>query len=110
MGRSAASSRTAFLEAVQRAGMEVYRGPLAQDPVWTRCASQWGAGPGFKSRVASDLEGWFEKRADLKDKLEEITNTLWDQLVIAPMRRLVTENAPEVSVGGNVIAFPTRAA
>jgi hypothetical protein len=60
--------------------------------------------------VASDLESWFETRADLKDKLEEITNTLWDQLVIAPMRRLVTENAPEVSANGNVITFPTRAA
>lgn len=110
MGRSAAASRTAFLEAVQRAGMEVYREPLAQDPVWSRCASQWGAGPGFKLRVASDLESWFETRADLKDKLEEITNTLWDQLVIAPMRRLVTENAPEVSANGNVITLPTRAA
>jgi hypothetical protein len=110
MGRSAVTSRTAFLEAVQRAGMEVYREPLAQDPIWTRCAGQWGAGPGFKIRVASDLEDWFEKRADLKDKLEDITTTLWDQLVIAPMRRLVAENAPEVSIGGNVIAFPTRVA
>jgi len=110
MGRSAAASRTAFLEAVQRAGMEVYREPLTQDPVWSRCAAQWGAGPGFKLRVASDLEGWFEARADLKDKLEGITTTLWDQLVIAPMRRLVAENAPDVGVSGNVIAFPTRAA
>ncbi len=110
MGRSAVATRTAFLEAVQRAGMEVYREPLSQSPIWTQCAAQWGAGPGFKSRVAADLEGWFEKRADLKDTLEEITNTLWDQLVIAPMRRLVAENAPEVSTTGNVIAFPARVA
>ncbi|MBV1703118.1 MAG: hypothetical protein KGQ46_15020 [Hyphomicrobiales bacterium] len=61
-------------------------------------------------RVAGNLEKWFDQRADLKDKLEEITNTLWDQLVLAPMRRLVAENAPEVSHGGNVIKFPTRAA
>lgn len=110
MGRSAIASRTAFLEAVQRAGMEVYREPLSQAPIWGQCAAQWGAGPGFKGRVANYLEGWFEKRDDLKDKLEEITNTLWEQLVIAPMRRLVAENAPEVSATGNVIPFPTKAA
>lgn len=110
MGRSAVATRTAFLEAVQRAGMEVYREPLSQSPIWTQCAAQWGAGSGFKSRVATDLEGWFEKRADLKDTLEEITNTLWDQLVIAPMRRLVAENAPEVGTPGNIIAFPTKVA
>ena len=68
------------------------------------------ADSGFKGRVANYLEGWFEKRDDLKDKLEEITNTLWEQLVIAPMRRLVAENAPEVSATGNVIPFPTKAA
>ncbi len=110
MGRSAISSRTAFLEAVQRAGMEVYREPLSQAPVWGTCAGHWGAGPGFKSRVAADLKAWFEERNDLKEKLEEISNSLWEQLVLAPMRRLVEENAPEAAGIGNVIPFPVRAA
>lgn len=110
MGRSAIATRTAYLEAVQRAGMEVYREPLSQAPVWGQCAGEWGAGPGFTSRVAHNLEKWFEQRADLKDKLEDITSTLWDQLVIAPMRHLVAENAPEVSPAGNVIKFPMRVA
>lgn len=110
MEQSAIATRTAFLEAVQRAGMEVYRAPLSNAPVWGQCAAEWGAGAGFKGRVAGNLKAWFESRADLKDKLEEITNTLWDQLVIAPMRRLVEENAPEVGFAANVIPFPTRAA
>lgn len=110
MEQSAIATRTAFLEAVQRAGMEVYRGPLSSASVWSQCAAEWGAGPGFKGRVAGNLKTWFEGRADLKDKLEEITNVLWDQLVIAPMRRLVAENAPEAGLGGNVIPFPTKAA
>lgn len=110
MGQSAIATRTAFLEAVQRAGMEVYREPLSQAPIWGQCAGHWGAGPGFKGRVVADLEAWFEQRADLKDKLEEITATLWDQLVIAPMRRLVAENAPEIGAAGNVIPFPIKAA
>lgn len=110
MGHSAATTRTAFLEAVQRAGMEVYREPLSQSSIWGKCASQWGAGGGFKTRVASALEEWFESKSDLKDKLEEITSTLWNQLVIAPMRRLVEENAPEIRPIGNIIPFPSRSA
>ncbi|MBB2157691.1 helix-turn-helix transcriptional regulator [Gluconacetobacter diazotrophicus] len=110
MERSAIATRAAYLEAVQRAGMEVYREPLSQSPVWGQCAGEWGAGPGFTGRVAGNLEKWFEQRADLKDRLEDITSTLWDQLVVAPMRRLVVENAPEVSPTENIIKFPTRAA
>lgn len=110
MASSAASSRTAFLEAVQRAGMEVYRGPLSQATVWATCAGHWGAGGGFKTQVAAELKQWFESRNDLKDKLEEITNTLWDQSVIAPMKRLVAENAPEVGQLGNIVPFPTKVA
>lgn len=108
INRSAVASRTAFLEAVQRAGMEVYREPLTQSPVWINCANQWGRGPGFKSRVADELEAWFENEGDAKDKLEEITNTLWDQLVLAPLRRLAEESAPEVDIAGNVVPFQKR--
>lgn len=110
MGHSATMTRITFLEAVQRAGMEVYREPLSQSPIWGKCASYWGAGSGFTIRVARDLEAWFESKSDLKDKLEEITNTLWNQLVIAPMRHLVEENAPAISSIGNIIPFPSRSA
>lgn len=108
MENSATSSRAIFLEAVQRAGMEVYRGPLSQSDVWATCAGHWGAGGGFKTSVVNDLERWFERRTDLKDKLEAMTNALWEQLVIAPMKRLVAENAPEVSVTGNIVLFPAK--
>jgi len=109
ISRSATASRVAFLEAVQRAGMEVYREPLTQSPVWGRCASQWGRGPGFKLRVADELEAWFDAEGEAKDRLEEITNALWEQLVLAPLRRLVEENAPEIETSGNVVPFQRRA-
>lgn len=109
IGRSAVQSRTTFLEAVQRAGMEVYREPLANAGVWINCANEWGRGPGFKLRVADELEEWFEAQTEPKDTLEEITNTLWDQLVLAPLRRLVEESAPEADFGGNVVPFQRRA-
>ena len=95
---SAAGSKRAFLEAAQLGGVEAYREPLSQSPVWASCTSEWGRGPGFKSRVAEHLENWFAHQADLKAALEEMVNRLWEQTVIAPMLRLVEEGAPDADV------------
>jgi hypothetical protein len=59
------------------------------------CASEWGRDPGFKLRVADLLEKWFVSKADLKETLEEIINSLWEQSVISPLLQLVEESAPE---------------
>jgi hypothetical protein len=59
------------------------------------CASEWGRGPGFKLRVADLLEKWFVSKADLKETLEEIINSLWEQSVISPLLQLVEESALE---------------
>jgi transcriptional regulator with XRE-family HTH domain len=108
---SAAASRTAFLEAAQQAGMEVYREPLMQAPVWTGCAAEWGQGPGFKGRVAEHLEAWFQTNGELKDTLEAVINGLWDRHVVAPLLRLVEESAPEsASLPANVVQFQKKMA
>lgn len=92
---SAAESKRAFLEAVLRGGVEVYREPLSQSQVWSTCSSEWGRGGGFKIRVADHLENWFTQRSDLKETLEDMVNGLWEQSVIAPMLQLAQENATE---------------
>lgn len=110
IGRSASISKAAFLESVQRAGMEVYREPLTQSPVWQECASEWGQGSGFKARVADLLEQWFDGKAGLKEKLEEIATGFWEQLVISPLLRLSEETAPESPTrAGNIVLFPQKA-
>jgi transcriptional regulator with XRE-family HTH domain len=110
VGKSAAASKAAFIEGVQRAGMEVYREPLTQSPVWSQCASEWGQGPGFKVRVASHLERWFDGNAPLKDKLEDIANGFWEQMVISPLLRLSDEGAPaDPARPENVVQFRARA-
>jgi transcriptional regulator with XRE-family HTH domain len=94
---SATESKRAFLEAVQRGGVEVYREPLSQSPIWISCASEWGRGPGFKIRVAQHLEAWFTQKSELKETLEDMVNGLWEQTVITPMLRLAQESAAEDS-------------
>jgi hypothetical protein len=60
-------------------------------------------------RVAARLERWFASRNDLKDRLEEIVNSLWEQTVILPLLRLVEEGAPEVDLATtNVLHLPSR--
>ncbi|MEL6059452.1 helix-turn-helix domain-containing protein [Methylobacterium sp. DCY52] len=111
--QSAAKSRTTFLETVQQTGMEVYREPLRQSPLWQQCAAEWGRGPGFKDRVGGHLEGWFKTEKQYLDKVEEGVTASWEKQVIAPLMRLADESAPqEMGVGGysNVVAFPPRAA
>jgi hypothetical protein len=92
----AEASKRAFLEGAQRIATEIYREPLMQDPVWTKCASEWGQGPGFKGRVAKNLKKWFDDtRPDLKEALDERLNALWERAVIAPLMRLTEEHEPE---------------
>jgi hypothetical protein len=109
IAKGAASSKHAFIDAALRAGVEVYREPLTQAPIWPACAAEWGQGPGFKMRVAARLERWFVSNNDLKEKLEDIVKNLWEQTVILPLLRLVEEEAPEVDLASaNVVHFPSR--
>ncbi|WP_427551841.1 helix-turn-helix domain-containing protein (plasmid) [Methylomonas sp. MS20] len=92
---SASESKRVFQEAVIRGGIEVYRDPLSQAPVWSTCASEWGRGPKFKLRVADHLEQWFTEKTELKEILENMINSLWEKSVIAPLLQLAQENSTE---------------
>lgn len=93
---SVAASKTVFADALQTAGVEVYREPLLHaDDLWTACAREWGRGPGFKRRVHDRIAGWFEERSDLQDALESVTQVLWNDKVIQPMLRLVDEQVTD---------------
>jgi transcriptional regulator with XRE-family HTH domain len=109
IAKGAAASKRAFIDATQGAGVEVYREPVTQAPVWPRCVAEWGQGPGFKIRVAGHLEKWLASKNDLKETLEDIVNSLWEQNVILPLLRLVEEEAPEAGLGNtNVVHFSAR--
>ena len=75
----AEASRHVFLAGAQRCAMEIYREPLTQAAVWSKCASEWGRGPGFKERVVRHLLDWFEeKHPELKETLDTRLNALPD--------------------------------
>jgi hypothetical protein len=105
---SAKSARASFLDAAQRAAVEVYREPLTQAAVWPTCAGEWGQGSGFKHRVANHLEKWFGSQDKLKGTLEEVLENLWDQSVIRSLLKLSREYNDETSTDATVIAFPER--
>ena len=93
---SVTASRPVFADALQTAGVEVYREPLLHaNELWTRCALEWGRGPGFKQRVRDRIAGWFEERTDLQSALESVTHVLWNDKVIQPMLRLVDEHVTD---------------
>ncbi|MBU2732707.1 helix-turn-helix domain-containing protein [Acidithiobacillus ferridurans] len=97
---SAEGWRRDFAEAARTAAVEVYRGPLEADvDLWSNCAAQWGAGPGFKVRVRKIIRDWFEAQTDLNQKLEEIMAALWEKSVVRPLEHLSNESAGELSEG-----------
>lgn len=57
----------------ERISSEV-EGLLKQDSVWDACCSEWGAGDGFKNKVASYLSSWSSKQIGLK--AHEITDAV----------------------------------
>ena len=94
----AAGWRQAFAEAARTAAVEVYREPLEADTaLWSRCAAEWGAGPGFKIRVERLIRDWFEAQTELNQKLENIMASRWEESVIRPLERLSDESAAEQS-------------
>ena len=104
------ASRGAFAEAVQIAGAEVYRDPLnSAANMWSSCEGEWGQGRGFKYRVRDHMETWFDKRSDLRDELERITNALWEEKVIRPIERL-TEEGSDFEEQDPVPGIPLRIA
>ena len=109
----AEASRREFLEAAQRSAMEIYREPLCHAAVWSRCAQEWGMGPGFKARVSQHLQGWFnDEGSDLTEILEARLEALWKRLVIEPLMLLSEEQEPETGSDPgteNVVRFPSAA-
>lgn len=110
---SAAGWRRSFADAVRTAAVEVYRGPMEADAnLWTKCAAQWGAGPGFKNRVGRLIREWFESQTVLHQRLEGVLAALWEENVIRPLERLSDESAgelPEVGGTANVVPFARTA-
>jgi transcriptional regulator with XRE-family HTH domain len=93
---SADGWRRAFAEAARTATVEIYREPLeAAEELWSKCAAQWGGGPGFKDRVKRILCDWFETQTELNQKLEGVMAALWEEVVVRPLERLSNESAAE---------------
>ncbi|SEA73445.1 helix-turn-helix domain-containing protein [Nitrosospira multiformis] len=100
--------RRAFADAARMAAVETYRGPLGADAtLWSKCAAQWGKGPGFKNRVECIIRDWFEVQIELNQKLEIAIASRWEEVLVRPLGRLsgesvsdLRENNPVANVAG----------
>jgi hypothetical protein len=80
--------------------------------LWSQCAAQWGAGPGFKNRVERLIREWFESQTELHQRLEAVSTALWEENVVRPLERLSDESAgelPEIAGASNVVPFARTA-
>lgn len=109
---SAEGWRRPFAESARTAAVEVYRGPLEDDiGLWSHCAAQWGAGPGFKARVERIIRTLFDSQTELNQKLESVMAAFWEETVVRPLVRLSDESAgelPEDIRPANIVPFARR--
>lgn len=73
-----------ILKKVQLLGRAVHADGLKGDAVfWSGCSSEWGAGPGYKDRVAGRNVSWFEDKAHQTygEQVHGLVRREWGQLL-----------------------------
>ena len=69
-----------LLRKMQLMGQTSFRDELKSDSTfWTHCENEWGKGSGYRSRIASHNEAWFnaQKRQELEKELRSLIEREW---------------------------------
>jgi len=69
-----------LLRKMQLMGQTSFRDELKSDSTfWTHCENEWGKGSGYRSRIASHNEAWFNalKRQELEKELRTLIEREW---------------------------------
>lgn len=83
--------RTAFLDAVRRAGDLTFRPVLGDDSdFWAKCEAKYGRGLPYRQEIAQMLEEWFEREdhQHLHTAFEDRVQKAWQQEVLEPLNRV----------------------
>lgn len=81
-GRVLEASYDDLLRKVQLMAQTVFRDALRSDPVfWQECMTEWGQGPGYKTRISQRNSDWFahETRRKLEQELKTLIAREWSR-------------------------------
>lgn len=73
-----------LLRKVQLLGKSVYTDGLKADVAfWQDCVNQWGAGPGYKSRITIRNERWFgaDEHRTYQEEIQDLVEREWCQVL-----------------------------
>ena len=64
------------------------------DNLWEACEDLYGRGRGYRNKVASKLESWFEDQDELQQEVERRVHRAWEKFVLKPLREAAVGMVP----------------
>ncbi len=96
--------RSEFLQTASRLGKDAFRPALKEAmPLWNACASEYGRGYGFRDRVASHFQQWFDNPAQtgVLELVETALVEQWSVCFVAEVEKLVGSLRPASTAVSN---------
>ena len=76
------SGSDGLLEAAESLGKDAYAAYMEPDnPFWARCDGEWGQGPGYKNRVVSHHQAWFDAHQEIETRISQLVERQWQQIL-----------------------------
>ena len=89
LGRTIPLWREKFVNEATVSGRAVFQAELfADDKIWSECVALWGAGPGYRDAVATQLENWCDNHAHLQAAVEKRVHAIWRDAFLLPLALL----------------------
>jgi transcriptional regulator with XRE-family HTH domain len=87
-----------FVKAARHHAVAVFKPELsAAHEMWARAEAKYGQGLNYREEVASELEEWFDNKAELQEALEQQIRRSWRTSILQPLRDATGNASPHQS-------------